>query len=104
MRETGIVRNLVLRVEMSAQENGAVRVSGVEVWRGALSQFSSENFREHFADEACGTLSEGAALRIEVSQDLRHPYPQDVMMTGIELSVPDGAGETPSAGVRRSHT
>ena len=92
MHETGIVRNLVHRLEMAARENGAVRVSGVEVWLGALSQFSPEHFREHFADEACGTLAEGAALRIEVSQDLRHPHAQDVMMTGIELDVPDGEG------------
>ena len=92
MHETGIVRNLVQRLERAARENGAARVSGVDVWLGALSQFSAEHFREHFADEACGTLAEGAALRIEVSQDVRDPHAQDVMMTGIELEVPDGEG------------
>lgn len=92
MHETGIVRNLVHRLETAARENGAVRVSAVEVWLGALSQFSPQHFREHFADAACGTLAEGAALRIEVSQDVRHPHAQDVMMTSLELDVPDGEG------------
>ncbi|AOI95241.1 hydrogenase maturation nickel metallochaperone HypA [Burkholderia sp. LA-2-3-30-S1-D2] len=92
MHETGIVRNLVHRLETAAQENGAVRINGVEVWLGALCQFSPEHFREHFVDEACGTLAEGATLRIEVSQDLHHPHAQDVMMTAMEFDVPDGEG------------
>ncbi|VVE01951.1 hydrogenase nickel incorporation protein HypA [Pandoraea communis] len=92
MHETGIVRNLVRQLETAARESGAVRVSGVDVWLGALSQFSPEHFREHFADEACGTLAEGAVLRIEVSHDLRDPHAQDVMMTGLEFDVPDGQG------------
>ncbi|MGF6793399.1 hydrogenase/urease maturation nickel metallochaperone HypA [Paraburkholderia sp. 35.1] len=92
MHESGIVRNLVHRLEIAAQENRALRVSGVDVWLGALSQFSPEHFREHFTDEARGTLAEGAALRIEVSQEVRHPDAQDVMITGIEFDVPDGEG------------
>ena len=69
MHETGIVRDLVRRLEQAAHEAGAERVSGVEVWLGALSQFSPEHFREHFEDEARGTVAEGAALRIETSDD-----------------------------------
>lgn len=90
MHETGVVRNLVRQLETEARRIGAMRVLGVEVWLGALSQFSEEHFREHFVDEACGTLAEGATLRIDVSRDVVHPHAQDVMMTGIEFDVLDG--------------
>ncbi|HVW51180.1 MAG TPA: hydrogenase maturation nickel metallochaperone HypA [Trinickia sp.] len=90
MHETGVVRNLVRQLEMEARKNGAIRVRGVGVWLGALSQFSPEHFREHFIDEACGTLAEGATLRIEASRDVIDPHAQDVMMTSIEFDVYDG--------------
>lgn len=89
MHETGIVRDLVRRLERAAGEAGATRVSAVEVWLGALSQFAPEHFREHFEDAARGTLAEGAKLRIEMSHDIGHPHAQDVVMESIELDLPD---------------
>ena len=89
MHETGLVRNLVHQLERAAQEAGAERVSGVAVWLGALSHFSPEHFRQHFDDEARGTVAEGAALEIEMSQDIGHPDAQNVMMRSINLEVPD---------------
>jgi hydrogenase nickel incorporation protein HypA/HybF len=89
MHESRIVRDLVRRLERAAQDAGAERVSGAVVWLGALSQFSPEHFREHFDDEARGTLAAGAALRIETSQDIGHPHAQHVMMRGIDFDVPD---------------
>ena len=90
MHETGIVRDLVRRLEKIAQDGGAERVSSVVVWLGALSQFSPEHFREHFDEEARGTLVEGAALKIEMSQDIGHPSAQDVMMQSVDLDILDG--------------
>jgi hydrogenase nickel incorporation protein HypA/HybF len=89
MHETGIVRDLIRRLEGLAREAGAERVSGVVVWLGALSQFSPEHFRTHFDEEACGTLVEGAALEIVTSQDVGHPHAQDVMMQSADLDVSD---------------
>jgi hydrogenase nickel incorporation protein HypA/HybF len=89
MHETGIVRDLVRRLEKIAQEGGAERVSGVVVWLGALSQFSPEHFREHFDEEARGTIVEGAVLKIEASQDIGHPSAQNVMMESVDLDIPD---------------
>jgi hydrogenase nickel incorporation protein HypA/HybF len=91
MHETGIVRDLVHRLETVARDGGAERVSGVVVWLGALSQFSPEHFREHFDQEARGTIAEGAVLTIEASQDVRHPRAQDVMMQSVDLDIRDGA-------------
>ncbi len=90
MHETGIVRDLVRRVETAAKDAGATRVSGVEIRLGALSQFSPTHFREHFDEEARGTLAEGAALRIHSSDDIADPHAQDVMMESIDLEVPEG--------------
>jgi hydrogenase nickel incorporation protein HypA/HybF len=89
MHETGLVRDLVRQLEKAAQEAGAERVFGVVVWLGALSHFSPEHFREHFDSEARGTLAEGAALKIEMSQDIGHPHAQNVMMRSVDLEVAD---------------
>ena len=92
MHETGVVRNLVRRLEQAARDAGAARVSGAVVWLGALTNFSPKHFREHFDEEARGTVAEGAALEIETSQDTGHPHAQDVMMRSIDIDVPDGTG------------
>lgn len=87
MHETAVVRNLVHRIGAAAQAAGAERVSGAKVWLGALSHLSPEHFREHFAEEARGTLAEGAALVIETSDDPDHPDAQSVIMQSIDLEV-----------------
>lgn len=94
MHETGIVRDLVRRLERAAREAGAERVSGVAVWLGALSQFSPAHFREHFEEEARGTLAEGAALDIETSDDPAHTDAQGVVMRSIDLEIADEKGDT----------
>jgi hydrogenase nickel incorporation protein HypA/HybF len=85
MHEMGIVRDLVRKLEEAARDAGATRISGAVVWLGALTHFSAEHFRQHFAEETRGTLAQGAALEIEISQDVGHPHAQDVMMRCIDL-------------------
>jgi hydrogenase nickel incorporation protein HypA/HybF len=74
-------------MEAAARDAGAKRVTGVEVWLGALSRLSAQDFREHFAHEARDTVAEGAELRIEVSSDLNHPQAQSVVMNSVDLEV-----------------
>jgi hydrogenase nickel incorporation protein HypA/HybF len=88
MHETGIVRDLVHRLERSARDAGALRVQGVTVWLGALSQFSPVHFRAHFDEEAAGTLAEGAALTIETSEDFTHRDALHVIMRSADLELP----------------
>ena len=90
MHETGTIRDLVRRLEQAAQSAGARRVSGVTVWLGALTLFSAEHFREHFAVETRGTIVEGATLQIDLSDDVVHPNAQNVMISSIDLEVPRG--------------
>lgn len=92
MHETGIARNLVRRVVMIAREARAERVAGVDVWLGALSQFTPRHFREHFQDEARGTLAEGAAVNIVSSTDTSHPDAMGVLLQSLDLEVPDHMG------------
>jgi hydrogenase nickel incorporation protein HypA/HybF len=91
MHETGIVRDLVQRLLQAARDAGARRVSGVSVWLGALSQFSPRHFREHFDDEARGTVAEGAALHIEISDDVADSNAQHVVLRSVDLDVDEGA-------------
>jgi len=87
MHETGLIRDLVHRLEAAARDAGAERVVGVNVWLGALSQMSAEHFREHFEADVRGTLAEGAALTLEVSDDPADPHALSVMLRSVELAV-----------------
>ena len=87
MHESGIIRDLVRRVEAAAHDAGAEKVSGVEVWVGALSQMSAAHFREHFEEESRGTLAEGAALVLELSDDLGDPRALTVVLQSVDLAV-----------------
>lgn len=87
MHETGVVRDLIRRLEKAAQDAGAQRISRAHVWLGALSQFSAKHFREHFEDEARGTLAEGAQLDIEESSDTFHPSAQHLLITSVDLEM-----------------
>jgi hydrogenase nickel incorporation protein HypA/HybF len=87
MHETGLIRDLVRRLEAAARDAGAKKVSGVEVWLGALSQMSAEHFREHFEAETRGTIAEGALLTLDVSDEIDHPEAQSVMLQSVDLRV-----------------
>lgn len=87
MHETGIVQNLVRHLEAAAHEANAESVSGVQVWLGALSQFSPAHFREHFVEAAEGTLAEDARLDILTSDDPAHPDALHVVIRSLDLEV-----------------
>ena len=90
MHETGIVRDLIRRINQTAASAGAARVSAISVRIGALSGFSPGHFREHFGEEAGGTRAEGAVLHLEVSDDISAPYAQDVTVEHVTLETPEG--------------
>jgi hydrogenase nickel incorporation protein HypA/HybF len=85
MHETGLIHGLVHRLEAAAREAGALRVTSVQVWLGALSQMSAEHFREHFDAGVQGTVAEGATLRLEVSTDNEDPRAQAVVLRSVDL-------------------
>ena len=87
MHETGIVRDLVRRLQAVAEEAGAGKVCGASVWLGALSQFSAGHFREHFDEEARGTLAADAVLQVIVSEDFSHPDALYVRLQSVTLDL-----------------
>jgi hydrogenase nickel incorporation protein HypA/HybF len=89
MHETGIVLDLLRKVEQAGRDAGATKVARIGIWLGALSQFSPHHFSEHFNDEARGTIAEGAELGIEASADIGDPNAQSVMIRSLELDVPE---------------
>ena len=50
MHEHALMRDLVARIEATAEAEGATRVTRVTVQLGALSHFTPHHFREHFED------------------------------------------------------
>jgi hydrogenase nickel incorporation protein HypA/HybF len=85
MHEASLTRGLVRTIEEIAAREGATRVVGIEVWLGALSHMSKEHLAEHFAQAAAGTIAEGAALRVSVSDDPAHSDAQDIRLESVEL-------------------
>ena len=85
MHETGLVRDVVRRVDDLARSTGARRVMRVRVWLGALSHLSVEHFREHYAIEARDTTAAGAVLEIEASTDPADPNAQQVRLESVDL-------------------
>ncbi len=79
------MRDLMRQIEALAAREQARRVVMVRVRLGALCHMSGEHFREHFEEAAKGTVAEGAALEIKVSDDIRDPHAQDVLLRSIDV-------------------
>lgn len=85
MHEASLIRSLIRKVGSLADAEDANKVMTVRVWLGALSHMSADHFREHFEEEAKGTVADGALLEIEVSTDIGDPNAQDLLLRSIEV-------------------
>jgi hydrogenase nickel incorporation protein HypA/HybF len=89
MHERALMTDLMREIEDVARSRGATGVTMVSVRLGALSHFTPEHFREHFADASRGTLAEGAAVDAELAQDLDDPRAAGVVLESLEVEVPE---------------
>ncbi len=85
MHEASLMTGLMRRIDEVSRREKAKRVVAVSVWLGALSHMSADHFAEHFVEAAKGTLAEGAQLRTTVSDDIKHPNAQDLLIESIEV-------------------
>jgi hydrogenase nickel incorporation protein HypA/HybF len=85
MHETSLMAGLLRKVVSVVDRAGAARAVRVSVRLGALSHFSVEHFREHFVRSAAGTPAEGAALEVDVSEDMDDPDAQAVLLRSVEV-------------------
>lgn len=85
MHEFSLIKDLIRKIMAIAQEQHARKVTSVTVKLGALSQISTEHFREHFIHGSQGTIAEGAQLHINILNDINVPMAQDVTIENIEV-------------------
>ena len=85
MHEHGLMKGLMRQILATAATEKALRVTGVSVRLGALSQMTPGHFGEHFEQAAAGTIAEGAALDIATSDDISDPLAADVVLTSVEV-------------------
>jgi len=85
VHERALMDDLMRKVEAVALENGAVRVTRVSVWLGALSHFTEEHFREHFADASRGTIAEGAEVAAVLDDDAQAENAAGVVLESVEV-------------------
>ena len=92
MHERALMNEVTRKLEEIARAEGATHVTRVVVRLGALSHFTPEHFREHFADAATGTLAEGAAVDAVLDDDLSAAGARDVVLESVEVELAERAG------------
>ncbi len=89
MHEHALMADLTRKIETTAVEGGAERVTRVVVQLGALSHFTPEHFREHFVDASRGTVAQGAEVVATLNDDISAPHANDVLLESVELEIRD---------------
>ncbi len=85
MHESGIIEDLIRKIEAAARENEAKKVVSVDLAIGALAAIEPDHLREHFEIAARGTVAEGAELHMEVSEDPLAPEASSIRLTAFEI-------------------
>ena len=85
MHEYGLVEDLVRKVGRIAAAEGAVRVTRVRLWAGALTHLSEPNLRSLWAELARGSVASGAELLITVSDDPSDPRAQSLLLQSVDV-------------------
>lgn len=85
MHESGLIEDLIHKIESAARENNGTRVTAVDLTIGAFASIEADHLREHFEVASVGTMAEGAELRIQVSDDPLGPDPQHITLQSVEI-------------------
>ena len=85
MHEMSLIHDLMRKIVTIARDQNAVRVTCVKVRIGALAHISAGHFREHFVEEAKGTIADGARLDVELLSDESDPQAQDIILDSVEV-------------------
>jgi hydrogenase nickel incorporation protein HypA/HybF len=85
VHESGVVRDLVARIEEVARAQQAGKIRTIRVWLGALSHMTESHFLDHFRIESRGSLAEGAEVEVELSDDVGDPNAQGVLLRSLDV-------------------
>jgi len=89
VHEHALMADVTRKLEQTAAEARADRVTRVVVHLGALSHFTPEHFQQHFVDATRGTIAEGATVVATLDTDITAPDAADVMVESVELEISD---------------
>lgn len=87
MHEQALMNDLMRKLEAEARSEGGRHVTSIRVRLGALSHFTADHFREHFADASRGTIAEGAAVEVELATNPTEAHADGVVLESIELEL-----------------
>ncbi len=87
MHEFSLLNSLMNKIETIAREQKANKVVVVKVKLGALSHISAGHFSEHFERASQGTVAEDAKLEIAVSDDIKDPNAQEILLDSVEVRI-----------------
>ena len=85
MHERALLDDLLRKVLAVAEAEHARSVTRIRVRLGALSQFTPEHFREHWADASRGTFAEDAIVDATLDADLEGEAAQGVVLESVEV-------------------
>ncbi len=85
MHEKALLDDLMAKILQVAEAEGGGVVRRITVRLGALSHFTPEHFRDHFAVAAAGTIAEGADVVATLDDDLTDSRAQSVVLESVEI-------------------
>ncbi|MDJ0774633.1 MAG: hydrogenase maturation nickel metallochaperone HypA [Mastigocoleus sp. MO_167.B18] len=87
MHEASLVNDLIKKINTAVLEQEGTRAISVKVRLGALSHISSEHLQQHFQLASKDTVAEGAHLECQISEDLKDPFAQEILLESVEFEV-----------------
>jgi hydrogenase nickel incorporation protein HypA/HybF len=85
LHERALMRDVLAWIQELAREEGATRVTRIDVKLGALSHFTPDHFREHFEDASRGSVAEGALVVATIDGDRADARAADVVVESVEV-------------------
>ncbi len=89
MHESGLITDLVAKIERLAHAQHFHHVTRVSVTVGALAGISPDHLRDHFAYATRGTVAEHALLDVVLLPDTGDPRAQGVWLESVQVEEPD---------------
>jgi hydrogenase nickel incorporation protein HypA/HybF len=83
--DNSFIKEFIQRVELAARQQGAKRITAVNVKLGARCQINANYLTFHFLLASQGTLAEGAQLHIQAVPDPKDPHAQDLILESVEV-------------------
>jgi hydrogenase nickel incorporation protein HypA/HybF len=92
MHEEALLKDLRRKVEEVALAQGALKVSRVSIWVGALSHLTEEQLRARWPELMAGSVAEGSELEVDHSTDLDDSRAQGIILKSLNLIPQDEGG------------